>query len=120
MSLEAEFKRCKVKNRKMAMGYHGTVRKKVADKILQEGFKQGSFFATHLEDAIGFGGEYVFEVAFCMDFKPRGGWQWVEKDGVPPERIVTLNKFNKEQLFENDVVRDAVFKHNIELMGDGD
>ncbi len=43
--------------------YHGT-NWRSAQAILREGFKPGTYFAFHLEDAVGYGGPYVFEVGF--------------------------------------------------------
>ena len=50
--------------------YHGTKFKKNADRILKEGFKEWSYFATDLNTAIGQGGKYVFEVAFLKSDLP--------------------------------------------------
>lgn len=42
--------------------YHGTT-KENHDKILRSGcFQAGTYFAKHLEDALGYGGLHVFEV----------------------------------------------------------
>ena len=46
--------------------YHGT-NEAAADAIREEGFQADTWFATHLEDALRFGGSYIFEVDFEDD-----------------------------------------------------
>jgi hypothetical protein len=55
----------------MKIWFHGTGRN-ASQKISETGFNEGSWFAEHLEDAIEFGGPYVFEVA--LSHEPVGYW----------------------------------------------
>ena len=43
--------------------YHGT-NEENSKSILKDGFREGTYFAYHLEDALTFGGQYVFLVEF--------------------------------------------------------
>jgi len=49
--------------KKSRICFHGTKRQN-AYKILKTGFKKWTYFAKHLEDALGYGGKYVFEIYF--------------------------------------------------------
>ena len=60
---------------KKTICYHGTD-KQTASKILLEGFEIGTHFARHLEDAIEFGGDHIFEVSFKQKTLPKN-WQFV-------------------------------------------
>ena len=66
--------------------YHGTDRQK-AQAILKNGFKKWTYFGKHQEDAIGFGGTYIFAVAFVRETLPKG-WQFIIRRKVSPKRIV--------------------------------
>jgi hypothetical protein len=68
--------------------FHGT-NKKAAELILEEGFNIGTYFAFHLEDAIEYGGNYIFEVLFEIE---KQGWQF------------SINR----RKFMNDIVRHYV------------
>ena len=46
--------------------YHGT-NKISASSICKEGFNADTWFATHMEDALKFGGPYIFGVDFKYD-----------------------------------------------------
>lgn len=71
--------------------------------ILREGFKKGTYFAVHLEDALGYGGLYIFEVAYPAQQMP-DNWQFVTDTGVPPESIVGLTKYNRSRVLKDDKV----------------
>ena len=71
--------------------FHGTTEKN-AKKIQKEGFKKNTWFALHLEDALEFGGEYVFMVGF-YDEVSLYYWQFKTKDKIPPSRIKSLKKY---------------------------
>jgi len=91
--------------------YHGT-NKESASKILKNGFKEGTYFARHLEDALGFGGEYVFEVALKLNHKY---WELITKDVISADRIVRLKKYKRPNIeFENKKLGDEVFNWNLE------
>ena len=68
----------------MSVWFHGTT-KENAKVILADGFKAGTFFGKHLEDALHMGGDYIFEVWF--DQYPTGCWEYVACERVPPEQI---------------------------------
>ena len=76
--------------------YHGTT-KKNAEKIKKEGFKKGTWFALHLEDALEFGGEYVFRIGF-NDTVSQYYWQFQTLEKISPGRIISLKKYNTEVL----------------------
>lgn len=78
--------------------YHGT-NEYAAEMILIEGFKADSWFAVHLEDAICFGGDYVFEVALEWDEKSDEDWQFHVLEPIPAKKIIKLQKYNIETIF---------------------
>ena len=79
--------------------YHGTKKKNV-NKILKEGFKPDTFFSTHLEDALHYGGQFVFEVAFKDKDLP-DWWQVVCGNHVPSNRIICLTQHKTKKLYDN-------------------
>ena len=102
----------------MQIVYHGTD-EATAKKILKTGFKPGTFFALHLEDSIGFGGTYIFEVAVESHRIPHTGnfdrdWEFRNSDTVPPSQIVELKHYPKaKSLMENKELGEAVFQSNM-------
>lgn len=70
---------------KQKIWYHGTTRKN-AQAIKKTGFKAGSWFARHMEDAIAFGGPYVFSVQITFDNPPMQ-WQVCCSNELPPSII---------------------------------
>jgi len=93
--------------------YHGT-NEKAAEQIKSQGFKAWSWFATHLEDAIAFGGEYIFSVAYE---DPPVNWQFMSPYGILPDRIVSLSKIDKAVLHENKELREEIFAENMRGIG---
>lgn len=87
--------------------FHGTGTLARARRILAEGFNPGSYFASHLEDVLAYGGKFVFEVAFDRTDDP-DRWQFVEKDRVPPDRIVSLRKYAITRMRESRKLRRAL------------
>ncbi len=84
----------------MQICFHGTT-KKNAEKILSSGFNIGTWFALHLEDALEFGGEYVFQVEFAEDrFSNDVDWQFHLRKRISPERIRRLDQYFREQINE--------------------
>jgi len=78
------------------LAYHGT-NKKAADSILKNGFNKGSWFAYHLEDALAFGGNYVFVVWFDKKkFNNTGkkDWQFWTQERISVESIKSLKRFD--------------------------
>ena len=68
--------------------YHGTNRE-AARSILKEGFWPDTWFATRREDALTFGGPYIFEVDF-EDDPILKEWQFHHPAPIPADRIVAL------------------------------
>ncbi len=93
--------------------FHGTT-KRNADQIMKTGFRLGTFFGRHLEDALEFGGAYVFSVCFDESRMPPPGpdsWQIIARVNIQPDRIVRLRHYMKiETLFENRDLGNLVFE----------
>ena len=64
--------------------YHGTSTKRAKEIYKCGYFREGTWFARHLEDAIEFGGPYVFAVE--IKFKSRK-WQVCCLNKIPAGRI---------------------------------
>lgn len=91
----------------MRILFHGTD-EATAVTILHEGFQPATHFATHLEDALCYGGAYVFAVWFENGEGPTGyGWQTVHPEAVPNTKIIWLQRFESEALFENARLMDS-------------
>ena len=69
--------------------YHGT-NKAAANNTQKEGFWADTWFATRVEDALKFGGPYIFEVDFADDPVLKE-WQFHHLEPIPPNRIVSLH-----------------------------
>jgi len=95
--------------------WHGTTEAN-ANRILRRGFKEGTFFAMHVEDAFTFGGNHVFGVAFPHDelAGPTRSeiWQFVANDHIPPHQIVSLEVIERSKLYENPRLTKRVFESN--------
>jgi hypothetical protein len=111
-------KRARIDPKKaLVICYHGTTAAN-AKSILREGFKPGTWFARHLEDAIGFGGGHVFEVAFpkhtLLAYDKRRGaddsWQFTEGRRISPKRIVGRSVYKVTSTYENVKLRNRVFE----------
>lgn len=99
-------------NNHIVIVYHGTNQVN-ARKILKDGFKKDTYFALHLEDAIGYGGLYVFEVAYPLGRIPEGCWQFMCDVLVIPKSIVRLTKYNRSKVIrDNMVLRHMVMISN--------
>ncbi len=96
-----------LKNR-VVIVYHGTSMAN-SRRISKEGFKIGTYFAKHLEDAIGYGGLYIFEVAYPTHLIPKQNWQYITSEDVLPEFIIRLTKYNLSKIvYDNMVLRHMV------------
>jgi len=91
--------------------YHGTD-KKTADLIMKNGFKRGSFFATHMEDAVGYGGNYVFEVSIRLPYD-HTYWEYVTPVKIPARQIMRLFRFNTTEIYKNEKLGNRMFKFNL-------
>ena len=92
--------------------YHGTNRETAAI-IRKEGFKKNTYFATHLEDAVGFGGAYVFEVMYPSDQVPREAWQFIITKPISPKAIIRLKVYKVSTIFEEQARGNKVFESNM-------
>lgn len=90
--------------------YHGTKFKKTADKILKEGFAEYSYFAKNLNDAIGMGGKYIFQVVFLKTELP-DYWQVRCENQIPPHRIIRLDKFIETPVYKNQKTEKTLFSN---------
>ena len=89
----------------MSICFHGT--DLVASlAILKSGeFAIETWFAQHLEDALEFGGPYVFGVAF--DDSPQ---DWQFKAGpIALSNVVFLRHYTVNELTENPILRERIF-----------
>lgn len=82
--------------------YHGT-NKENAEKILIEGFNPESWFAYHLENAIKFGGKYVFmvefdETKFCNTDTDIDEWQFWIQNRIKADKIHRLRIYDVEEI----------------------
>jgi hypothetical protein len=83
---------------KQIIWWHGTTSARKARAILRDGFRKGTYFARHLEDALEFGGRHVFTVQFTVQFKPghRGWrrWQVALSNALPADAIVNYEVYS--------------------------
>lgn len=92
--------------------YHGTDGESAAS-IFKEGFKPGTYFGEHLEDALGFGGSYVFEVCFSKDTTSQSGWQFTTRESISRDKIVSFKRIETvEVLYENTALGKRIFESN--------
>lgn len=101
------------------IAYHGTNAAN-ARSIQRSGFRPGTYFAHHLEDALGYGGKYVFEVAFRGVIRTTSdNWQFVTNETVPANAIVRLTHYEKTTIvFDNARLRRKVFDASIRELDD--
>ena len=86
--------------------FHGTKDLKTARQILREGFAPFTYFGLNLQDALEFGGEYIFYVALkCGD----RNWQPRPSNSVPADRILRLVRVNPKMIYDNDNARTKFF-----------
>lgn len=97
--------------------YHGT-NEENALGILREGFKIGTYFARHLEDAIGYGGPHVFGVAFDTDRFSHSlpHWQFVLREVVLPSCIVHYRIYQVREMAVNQHLWEKILQSNL-IMG---
>lgn len=91
--------------------YHGTTRE-CAEIIRAKGFAKNAPFTTTLEDALEFGGKYVFGVAFETKSVPKI-WAFKISKKKSVKDIVFLNKYEKEVIVSNVDLMDKIFESNI-------
>jgi hypothetical protein len=99
--------------RRLKVCYHGTDEESAAS-IFKEGFNSGTYFSEHLEDALGFGGSYVFEVCFPKGTTSQSDWQFTTQERISPARIVRCRRIEiAEVLYENKALGKRIFKSNL-------
>ena len=76
-------------NKNGVWAYHGTNRAN-ALKIIKEGICVGTHFAHHLEDALEFGGSWVFRIKWE---DKSDNWQFLNMEHILPERIERLTQY---------------------------
>ena len=92
---------------KQRIYYHGTNRSAVLE-IQKVGFSPGTYFADGLQDALGYGGDWVFEV--ILPERPGAGWQIIEPHRVPPKQIVSLTQYTASVKLNNAEKRKELFQ----------
>lgn len=83
---------------KQKVWWHGTTSARKARSILRDGFREGTYFARHLEDALEFGGRHVFAVEFVVSFKPGyegwRKWQVCLANALPASAIINYQVYS--------------------------
>ena len=80
----------------MPIWYHGTD-KDSAEIILKEGFQLDTYFGKHMEDALNYGGDYIFTIFFKDD--PTDYWEYRNAKTIPLSEIFMLYRINKTRLY---------------------
>src|SRR5271156_7169779 len=105
--------------KRMQIWYHGT-QADAALIILRDGFLVGTYFARNLQDALAFGGPYVFEVALDpAKFNNNPSWQLRTLEFISKYKIIALTIFNKSIVYDNPTLRLEVFESNEDGSIDG-
>lgn len=100
--------------------FHGTDKRNLRG-IKMHGFRAGTYFAAHLEDAICYGGPYVFLVKVQFDRASDRAWQVRNTNRIPAKAIVgsvyvvgqkklraAINKFDRTRPFAGKNTREIV------------
>ncbi len=98
----------------MKICYHGT-NEENAQSILKEGFRPETWFAHNLQDAIGYGGNHVFEVAFDstkFNNSEAGDWQFFLLEWIKPDKIIRHTIYDATPVFDNQELRRRIFENN--------
>lgn len=90
--------------------WHGTD-KETSKRHLKDGFPEGTFFAKHLEDALCYGGEYIFWVFF--EKTPTEYWEYVCDEIIPPDKIQMLIHIDIKKLYYSKDVDTKITKNFI-------
>jgi hypothetical protein len=81
--------------------FHGTD-ERGAKAILRDGFKPWTYFAAHLEDAMAFGGPFVFEVWFKAT---PSDWQFKVRRRIPTKQIRSLTRYSAQHIHGEDLAK---------------
>lgn len=95
----------------MRIWFHGTKAAQAA-KISREGFAPKTHFAAHLEDALEYGGPFVFEVALSQEPARKDNWQMVVTTAVPTTAMVRLTQYTAAIREDHPERREAIFVNN--------
>lgn len=79
--------------------FHGTT-PEIAAIIEREGFKEGTWFAAHMEDAVGYGGPCVFFVKVTFPKERAYSWQVCCINSLPSSTIQNRYDFLKASVSE--------------------
>ena len=76
--------------------WHGTTSARKARTILRDGFRKGTYFARHLENALEFGGRHVLVASFTISANGRGArsWQVCLSNALPASAIVNYEVYS--------------------------
>ena len=96
----------------MKIYFHGTTSKKKAVSILKTGFRKGTWFANHLEDALHLGGRHIFLVAIEWQGKRAYDWQICSANRISAKRIVEYVIYDSNVIKKNEKLREEVFESN--------
>ena len=99
----------------MRIMFHGTTAKNAA-KILKDGFAIGTFFAKHLENALHFGGDYIFEVYFATS--PTKYWEYITDSIILPSNIKTHYELRINLLWDNEECNNEINRRLVEERDD--
>jgi hypothetical protein len=91
--------------------FHGTTEFN-AKLILEDGFNVDTYFARALEDALAFGGLWVFQVVLAVD---SDNWQIKMGERVPSDNIVCLTKYEEKVVVNFDDRRRALFEKHMSV-----
>lgn len=72
--------------------FHGTNEANV-QPILAEGFKEGTYFARDIHDALAFGGPFIFEVIVDFGSLSKDDWQVCAANRIGQEQIVGVAEY---------------------------
>lgn len=96
----------------MTICFHGTSRENY-NLIRDCGFFNAwTWFAQHLEDAVGYGGEYVFEITFPKSGVP-DHWQFLIRERLALEgKLVRVKRYDVVGVYEDAGLAEKVLQSN--------
>ncbi len=88
--------------------FHGT-NEAGAKRIIDEGFRPGTYFARGLEDALEFGGPFVIWTALNIEPAIPGNWQMLVAEAVPAANILKIIHYWQHITFEASPIQSCKF-----------
>lgn len=82
-----------------------------AARIMVEGFRPGTYFGSGLQDAVNYGGNFVFTVYFPE--KPTDYWEYISLDHIPPEQIFQLFEMHRDIRYYNKQIEQQMRYENL-------